>query len=151
MGRLAEAGANLMTYKAVRQAADPREAQRLIAGALPPVIASVLEPAELQALHQRLQRLPEEPSRARLRKADWIGAAGVCLLVFLSTLPVAVPFIFMHDAGLAVRISNAIAVAMLFFVGAAYGRCIGRSPWIMAVSMVVLGGALVAMTMALGG
>src|SRR5215218_8612873 len=42
MGVLAEKGRNLMTFRAVRQAGDTQQAQRRIAGALPPVIASVL-------------------------------------------------------------------------------------------------------------
>jgi VIT1/CCC1 family predicted Fe2+/Mn2+ transporter len=49
------------------------------------------------------------------------------------------------------RVSNAIAIVMLFVTGAAYGRCVGRSPWAFGISMVALGGALVALTMALGG
>jgi VIT1/CCC1 family predicted Fe2+/Mn2+ transporter len=76
---------------------------------------------------------------------------GVFLLVFLSTFPVAVPFIFMQRAGSAMRVSNAIAVAMLFITGLAYGRCVGRSPWGFGIGMVVLGAVLVALTMALGG
>src|SRR5881392_1892080 len=37
MGCLAAKGRNLMTYQAVRKATDPRKAQQLIAGALPPL------------------------------------------------------------------------------------------------------------------
>src|SRR5215813_5028512 len=66
MGCLAEKGRNLMTYQAVRKTSDPQKAQQLIAGALPAVIASVLQPAELEAVHQRLQKLPEPPERERL-------------------------------------------------------------------------------------
>src|SRR5262245_32548863 len=50
MGCLAERGRNLLTYRAVRQAADPQKAQRLIAGALPPLIASVLQSSELETV-----------------------------------------------------------------------------------------------------
>jgi hypothetical protein len=78
----------------VRKATDPKEAHRLIANALPPVVASVLKPAELEAVHERLKQLPEPPERARLRKDDWLGAVGVFLLVFLCTFPVVIPFIF---------------------------------------------------------
>ena len=98
MGSLAEKGRDLAIFRAVRTVADPREAQRLIAEALPPVIASVVRPPELDAMHQRLQQLPEPPGPARLSGSDWRGAAGVFLLVFLSTFPVAVPFIVMQDA-----------------------------------------------------
>jgi VIT1/CCC1 family predicted Fe2+/Mn2+ transporter len=57
----------------------------------------------------------------------------------------------MHNAMAAMRASNAVAVVMLFIAGFAYGRCVGRSPWVFGIVMVVLGGVLVALTMALGG
>jgi hypothetical protein len=151
MGCLAEKGRNLLTFRAVRKANNPQQAQRLIADALPSVLASVLQPAELDAMHQRLQALPEPPTHARLGGADWAGAVGVFLLVFLSTFPVTLPFIFMQELSRAMRLSNAIAMVMLFAAGVAYGRYVGRSPWVFGIFMVVLGGILVALTMALGG
>jgi hypothetical protein len=151
MGSLADKGRSLTTLRAVRAARDPREAHRLIADALPPVVSSIIEPAELEAIRRRLQKVPEPPPRARLERADWAGAAGVCLLVFLSTFPVAVPFILMRSATTAMRTSNAVAITMLFLAGYGYGRSVGRSPWIFGISMVLLGGVLVALTIALGG
>ena len=50
MGCLADKGRNLLTLRAVRKASDPQKAQSLIAGALPPLIASILQPAELEAM-----------------------------------------------------------------------------------------------------
>jgi VIT1/CCC1 family predicted Fe2+/Mn2+ transporter len=151
MGCLAEKGRNLAAYRAVRASGDPARAQRLIADALPPALASVLEPADLELLRVRLLRLPESPPRARLGASDWVGALGVFLLVFLSTLPVALPFVFARHAPLAMRLSNAVAVAMLFVTGFAYGRCVGRSPWGFGIAMVALGLVLVSLTIALGG
>ena len=151
MGCLAEKGRGLLTFRAVRKATDPREAQRLIADALPPVVAAVMEPSELETIHQRLKQLPAPPEKARLKKDDWLGAVGVFLLVFLSTFPVVIPFIFMHDAGPALRVSNAIAIVMLFLTGYAFGRMSGRHPWLFGISMVALGMILVGLTMALGG
>ena len=151
MGSLSEKGTGLLTFRAVRHATDPNQARRLIADAVPSVIASVLEPAELETMHQRLKQLPEPPGRARLRQDDWLGALGVFLLVFVSTFPVAIPFMFMHDAGPALRVSNAIAIVLLFVLGHAFGRGAARNPWVMGISMVALGTILVGMTMALGG
>ncbi|HTC77516.1 MAG TPA: hypothetical protein VK657_02820, partial [Terriglobales bacterium] len=74
MGCLAEKGRGLLTFRAVRRAADPKEAQRLIADALPSVVASVLEPVEMESLYRRLKQLPEPPDHVRLRKDDWLGA-----------------------------------------------------------------------------
>lgn len=151
MGSLADKGRNLATYLAVHRATNPREAESLIADSLPPLIASVLTPEELDRLRQRLADLPAPPARARLDASDWWGALAVFLVVFLSTFPVAVPFMLMRDASLALRTSNAIAIGMMFAAGASYGRVIGRTPWVLGVSMVALGSALVALTMALGG
>jgi VIT1/CCC1 family predicted Fe2+/Mn2+ transporter len=75
----------------------------------------------------------------------------VFLLVFLSTLPIAVPFMLMRNASSALRTSNGIALVMLFLAGVAYARVVGRSPWIFGVSMMALGSVLVALTIALGG
>jgi len=151
MGCLAEKGRGLLTFRALRKATDPSAAQRLIADALPPVIASILQPAELDTMSRRLKDLPELPEQARLRRDDWLGAVGVFLLVFLCTFPVVIPFIFMHNAGPALRVSNAIAIVMLFLTGYAFGRMTGRHPWLVGISMVVLGLILVSITMALGG
>ena len=96
-------------------------------------------------------RNPKPPPRARLQKAEWLGALGVFLWVFCTTFPLAIPFIFIHDVALAMRVSNGIGVAMLFVAGFAYGRSIHRSPWLFGLSMVGLGSVLVALTMALGG
>jgi VIT1/CCC1 family predicted Fe2+/Mn2+ transporter len=151
MGCLAERSRRLMTVRAVRAAESPERARALLADALPPEIASIVEPAELEGIRARLSQLPEPPRHARMKKDDWVGAAAVFLLVFLSTFPVVIPFIFMRNAMPALRVSNAIAVAMLFATGYTYGRLTGYRPVRMGISMVVLGMILVGITIALGG
>ena len=136
---------------AVRHAADPQEGQRLIAGALPPTVASVLQPAELESVRVRIAQLPEPQPRARLGSEDWLGALGVFLLVFVSTFPVVIPFIVMQNAVRALRVSNAIAIALLFLAGYIYGRQTNYRPVWLGCWMVVLGAALSVLTMALGG
>ena len=151
MGCLAEKGQGLITFRAVRKATDPKEAQRVIAEALPSVVAGVLTPAELEAMHERLKQLPEPLERASLSRDDWRGAVGVFLIVFASTFPVVIPFIFMRSAGPALRVSNVVAIVMLFLTGYAFGRLTERRPWLVGISMVGLGSVLVGLTMALGG
>jgi hypothetical protein len=151
MGCLADRAHSLRTFRAVRAAPDPEQARRLVAEALPPVAAAALGPAELEAMRLRLTELPEPPARASWRGEDWLGALGVFLLVFLTTFPVTIPFIFMSDAVPALRVSNAVAVLSLFVAGYAFGRIVGRGPLVTGIVMVVLGAVLVAITMALGG
>lgn len=151
MGSLADKGRDLMTFRAIRRAAKTQRQQELIAAALPPFLTSILQPSEIESIRQRLRELPEPPEKARLGKRDWVGALGVFVLVFLSTFPVTIPFLFISSIGPAMRLSNAIAIVMLFIAGLAYGRCVGRSPWKLGLAMVALGGVLVALTIALGG
>jgi hypothetical protein len=151
MGVLAEKGKGLFALRAVKRAADPEVGRKAVADALPPLVASVLEPAQLESMRARLAQLPEPGASPRLGGDDWRGALGVFLLVFLSTLPVALPFVFLHDTHLALRLSNAIAIVLLFLCGHAMGRLTGYHPWGTGIGMVALGCALVAMTMALGG
>jgi hypothetical protein len=54
----------------VRETTDSETAQRLIADELPSVVTRVLEPAELEAVHQRLKQLSEPPKHAHLSKDD---------------------------------------------------------------------------------
>ena len=98
-----------------------------------------------------MSQLPEPPARADLSKDDWVGSLGVFLIVFVSTFPVVIPFIFMRSVGPALRLSNTIAIVMLFLTGYTFGRITGHHPWLVGIAMVVLGSVLVGMTMALGG
>jgi hypothetical protein len=151
LGCLADRGRGHAALHALRKTSDPQEGQRIVAEALPPLVASVLEPAQLETMRERLLRLPEPPHRPSLEKRDAWGGLGVLLIVFASTLPVAIPFVVMSDAHRALRVSDGIAVAMLFLCGYATGRLTGYAPWRTGLGMVLLGSLLVAMTMALGG
>ena len=150
MGNLADRGRQLSTLRALKAADRIEDAERLLARALPPLIASVIDPLEVAAICRKLSALPEPPS-AKLTSRDLVGALGVFLLVFLATVPVAIPFVILRDVAFAMRVSNGVALAMLFVVGSVYGRVLGRSPWPYGIAMTGLGCVLVALTIALGG
>ena len=151
MATLTERGRNLMSIRAVRNASKADDAHQVITDALPSVVAEVLRPEEVESIRQRVKALPEPAKRPKLGKDDWLAALAVFAWVFVSTFPVALPFLFMHEAKPALRVSNGIAIAMMFLVGFSYGRLAGHRPWLMGLAMVFLGAVLVAMTIALGG
>jgi VIT1/CCC1 family predicted Fe2+/Mn2+ transporter len=151
MGCLAEKGRNLATHKAVLGAKTPEHARRLIAGALPAVVAQLLTVDELDRLRERALRLPAPPKVVRLDRRSWLGGWAVFVLVFLSTFPVALPFMLVENAVLAMRLSNSVALAMLFLAGYAYGRVIHRSPVAIGAVAVFVGLVIVTFTIALGG
>jgi hypothetical protein len=151
MGALTERGHGLVTIHAVRAAASPQEAHHLIAGAVPPVVASTMTEDDFEKVRQGLLRMHGLPPKAPLTKEDWLGALAVFLLVFLSTFPVAVPFLVFSNVQLALRMSNLVAIVMLFLTGYRLARHGGYNPWRTGLSVVVLGLVLVAVTIVLGG
>lgn len=150
LATLTERRRNLAILREVRCRPGDNRAHQLIADALPPVIASTMEPAELDVIRARLERLPEPPA-ASLALGDFRAAVGVFLLVFLATLPVALPFAVIHDAHRALRISNGIALVMLFAGGYYLGRHAEAHPWRTGVLTLAAGVLLVWATIALGG
>jgi VIT1/CCC1 family predicted Fe2+/Mn2+ transporter len=141
---------SLFLLQSLRTGTDPARDRRTIADALSPLIAETVDENELEHLRSRLASLPALPP-ARLTSRDYAGAVGVFLLVFLSTLPLVVPFLLPLEPLRALRISNAIAIVMMFIVGYVLGRHANFRPAATGGAMVAIGAALVALTIALGG
>ncbi len=151
LNSLGQRGHSIALLKQLRRTSDPGEARLMVADALPPLMASLLEPQEIDSLKGKLVLIPESTVWPRLTKEDWVGALGVFILVFLSLFPVVVPFIFIGNARLALRISNGVALIMLFLAGYSFGRFTNSNPWRAGLAMVVFGVAVVAVAILLGG
>jgi VIT1/CCC1 family predicted Fe2+/Mn2+ transporter len=150
MSSLTERGRGLVAIHAVRHARSPRYAYDAIAGAMPPVLAELLKEPDLECMRQAVLGMRELPPRS-LNREDWLGAFGVFLLVVLSTFPVVLPFMVIGDVHIALRVSNAIAVVLMFFCGVLLGRHGGYRPWRTGSAVALLGVALVGITIVLGG
>jgi hypothetical protein len=151
MGCLGERRRNLLKLRAVRQASDPNAGRRTLADALPAPLVAVLSRDEMESMRQRLIKFPYSPQRPGLTKDEMLGALGICLLVFFSTIPVVIPFLFIDELRPALRVSNAIAVAMLFVCGYVFARSTGLHPWLTGLVMVAVGAVMVGVAIALGG
>jgi hypothetical protein len=151
IARVNLSGRKILMLRAMRAAADRGAARRILADALPPLLVSALSEAQVDEMRQLLQKIPHDAARPHLTSGDWLGALGVCLLCFLSTFPVAAPFLVFGDARMALRVSNAVAVFLLFCCGYAFGYRSGFSSWVAGLFMVVFGGAMVGVAIALGG
>ena len=137
--------------QAVQRMTDTARAGHLVRLALPEGVAEVMEDAGVDHLIARIRAMPPVQGVARLEMSDVREACLAGLLVLLATLPVAVPFMVIHEVGLALRTSNGVAVAMMFVSGASLARASGLRPWMLGGLMVVLGAVLVVITIALGG
>jgi len=148
---LAERRRNVTILRSVQEATDPTHAQRIIADALPELVANALQSADFERIREHLRRLPAPTDWPRLTAENWRGAPGVFLLVFISTFPVFVPFIFMQDPRLALRVSNVVAITMLFGAGCLLAGYAGMRRIRTGLTMVGIGAVLVALTIVLGG
>lgn len=148
---LTESGRQALLLRSVQGHTDSGQARQVLGQALPPQIAAALQPADFERICAHLRQLPPTNGRARLTAENWRGAMGVFLMVFLSTLPVVVPFIFIQNAQLALRLSNGVAIALLFGAGLMLAGHAGLRRIPTGLAMVAIGGALAGLAIALGG
>jgi VIT1/CCC1 family predicted Fe2+/Mn2+ transporter len=127
------------------------DARRVIADDLPPHIAALAGPEELDGMHRRLDEL-SLPTRPRLERDDYLSAIGIFLWVVIATFPVVVPFLITKDVELAMNVSRGLTLVMLFLAGLLLGRYAGHArPIRTGLAMAVLGAVLIAAVKALGG
>lgn len=146
-----ERGHSITVIKRIHAAKDVEHAGKILKDELQPAVAGLLTVEEINELSARLKKLPE-PSKKHVLTIKDIGSGfQIFLLVFLCTFPVAIPFGIIDDLPLAMRVSNGVAVLLLFIGGFLLASYAGFSRLITAVAYTVIGVLLVALTMALGG
>lgn len=135
---------------ALQAAPDPERAQRTIRDHLPPLVAAAIRKPGLEQIHRQLAGMKEVPG-AGLTGRDLLGALAVFLLVFVSTLPVVVPFVLPLTPRRALHVSRGVALVLLFAVGFRLGRYVEYRPLVVGGAMIALGASLVGIVVALGG
>jgi hypothetical protein len=151
IGVASDRGRGYAILNLVRLSPDREKTRSIITEVLPPSIAGVMLPGELDTISDRLSKLPAESRRRIVTKQDWVGALGVFLLVVLSCVPLIIPFLLIHDPLPALRTSNGIAIVMLFFGGYFLAKYAGTPKILTGLLMVTLGAMMVGTTVALGG
>ncbi|MBM7060312.1 hypothetical protein JQX08_06305 [Pseudomonas sp. UL073] len=131
--------------------ASAEEGRALIADALPARMAAAAGPEGLEKLRQGLLDNSAEPLHARLGGDDVLAALGIFLLVVLATFPVVIPFLLIQETALAIRLSNLVAVAVLFAAGWLLARYSGATAWAGGALTAVVGTVLILAIIALGG
>jgi len=134
----------------LQETSDARAGQQQIAEVLPERLAAVATPAALETLRLALLKVAPR-TRPKLGLHDLVAALCVFALVVLATFPIVIPFMFIPKAALALRVSNWLAVGMLFISGLVLGRHAGGNAFLYGVSFAVIGAILVNAIIALGG
>ena len=153
IGRISERGRLHRLVKAIQSLPDREQALALVRRALDDRIPAFVS-RELRAtldahVLERVRELALERNRIGMDDV-WAGLA-VFWLVFFTALPAALPFLFIADPVVAMRVSNAILLGLLFYVGQAWAAYSGAHRWGTGLLMMSLGVALVLVAIALGG
>ena len=106
---------------------------------------------DLDHLIKKVRDYPEPKGLDWVTREDLKGALAVLLLVFLSTLPVVLPFIFLSEVHLAMRISNGIALFLMFTLGVSLARFSNQKFYTLGLAVVGIGILLVLFTILFGG
>jgi VIT1/CCC1 family predicted Fe2+/Mn2+ transporter len=150
MGRVVGRAHTLQLTRDIRATADAPGVRAILEPEMPPEFAPALDDRAYDRIraHAASVDLPPAP---RLTRDDLRAAVAVFLLVFASTLPVVIPFVFVHDTHRAMRWSNGVAIVFLYLLGHRLAPYAGLKPWLLGLAMVGMGGAMVAICVALGG
>jgi VIT1/CCC1 family predicted Fe2+/Mn2+ transporter len=137
--------------KRIKKSKNRLETREIVKENIPPLFADLMGDEDIDRLGDKLKRLPDITVVESLTAKEFVVAGQIFLLVFFVTFPVALPFIFLDDVSMAMRISNGIALVLLFAGGFALARYSGMRPVLTGVVYATIGIFLVSLTIALGG
>jgi len=151
IGVLARKCRSKKMFDAVRNSSQASKARQYISDALPPAIASAIGIEGLDEIRNKLVPMPETSVHVRLKRQDVKEAIAIFFLIFISTFPIVIPFVFINDPVIALRVSNIVAIIMMFFCGWSVAKYVGYNRWRMSIAITLIGIMLVAITIGLGG
>jgi len=102
-----------------------------------------------EAVHPLVMRM--QAPRRRPTRDGLIGAAIVCILVSITSLPIVLPTLVIADTHAAIRVGNILLLACLFATGYGMAREVGGHPIRFGSIMAAVGLVLVVVAQALGG
>jgi hypothetical protein len=146
-----ERGHSITVIKKIQDAKNEDEAGKILKDEIQPGIAGLMSEKELNELSMRLKKLPQPSKKNIITGTDLWAGVQIFLLVFLCTFPVAIPFGIFDNLEVAMRASNVVALLLLFIGGFLLAKYAGFRPGLTAIVYTLIGVALVAITMALGG
>ena len=125
----------------------------IVADELDATLVPITTPDQREALYRdivvKVRTSVRQPPR--LKAADFYAALGVFWLVFAASVPAALPFLLIDDPWLALRVSNALLIGILFWVGYRWAGYTNLSPLGTGCVLVALSVTLVAIAIPLGG
>jgi hypothetical protein len=139
--------------EAVQSAPDPNAALVVIQDEIEPELQELLSPEDAEALSRSVLKHIGQAQvvKKTLTKEDFYGAVACFWLVFVSCLPAAIPFFIFSQPRFALRVSNFLLIALLFFAGQKWAQYAGANRLVAGSAMVAIGLVLVGTAILLGG
>jgi hypothetical protein len=139
--------------RAVQKAPDRAAALEVIQLMIEPGFQYLTVPKNKEAVYEAvLEELTHaKPPKTKVILEDLYGAAACFLEVVLACLPAALPFVIFSDPMVALRVSNFLLIAMLFWVGQKWAHHIHANRPLVGLAIVAVGLALVGVAALLGG
>ena len=139
--------------EAVQRASDPGAALALVKDRVEPELQELLGPEKAEAFSKSVLThiVGAHIKEGILTKEDFYGALASFWLVFVSCLPATIPFLVFREPQVALRVSNFLLIAGLFYVGQKWADYAGKNRLAVGSAMVAVGLALVGVAIFLGG
>jgi hypothetical protein len=153
MGRVSERNRRARLGRAVREASGRDAAVALVRDELDPSLEDVAPEDAREKLYAAVADHvgARDVARGGARAEDLYAAVASFILVFGWALPALIPFFFLSDKLLSLRLSNAILIALIFVTGWRWAGWTGGNRLASGATMAGIGVALVVVALLLGG
>ena len=151
IGVLARKSRSKTIFDAVQNPSEADKAKSYISEELPSVLIAAIGGEGLERVRNKLGRMENTSVDVRLNGRDIKEALAIFFLIFISTFPIVIPFVFIGNTQVALRVSNLVAIVMMFLCGWQVARYVGYNKWKMSLAIILIGIMLVAITISLGG
>jgi VIT1/CCC1 family predicted Fe2+/Mn2+ transporter len=150
-----ERGESSRLLRKVKAAQGEQAGIDVLAGHMDSALENLMTNEERRQIYQQayVRMVDNEPKPIGFKRDEFLGALGVMFIAIVVTFPVLIPLVvFRHDADLALRASNVMAIFMLFLFGFQWGKYAGnKQPLRVGLLLAGLGVVMVLIAIPLGG
>ena len=137
----------------VRATPSPLQARQLVAAELDELLVPLTDAQQRDSLYASIvQRVRAESTAPRpVTRKDLLGGLESGLLVFACSFPAVLPFLLFDEPQFALRVSNTVLLALLYYLGYRHAKHTLARPWIAGLVFMLVGLLLVIVAVQLGG
>ena len=137
----------------VQTSGSEEEAATAISDELDFILEPITTDEQRQALYLGMLTTLRQakPQAIRLQRDDLVGAVSTAVLSILAVLPSLLPLLLLDNITLAIHVSNAVSLLVIFATGYSWGTHTGTSPWKTGLLLASVCLAMVLIAAVLGG